>query len=1174
MRKKNIFKIFISFLIILTTLFQTNLTVFAASSATLTGNDSDSSVNLSWSTDYSASKYYILQRNENGKSWYNVNDSGSISVKPDSKDFTTAGTHYYTVPVTGYYNIYTAGSQGASYGNNTGGKGAAFTSKVFLLKGDVLTINVGKPGTNGGGSGAAAGGGYTSVILNNSSYIQVAGGGGAGGTATGGGAATTTLNRGTTPNLTAGTNSTSSQGGGGGGAPGGAGGAYVNDVATITYYCSPWGNAYSGHNSVLYVKSDKTITFNDPLVGQVTLVAGRTHTWNYWHSFQQARVVINGVSIAQQTKYIASWCWNSDAAYGGTEQIGTPVAKASTGGSSFLNNSINGKTIANTTVSNTYTALTGKVTISCDSIVEANIATSATSNFKDIDAPNDVTSYDITTNNDGSLMTWNVPSDNKTTNNYQILVYGWGAGASDSLVATSNTLTYEYASGLKGYYYYVDYKATGTVNSSHTFTNKNNYFINFADTRYIHIAPVDNAGNIGRTTTFQIPGMYTSNEAFVETPDLAAPDKPYDGEVLSFSGTTVVLGWGIPEDNGTDYWHRLESWNADTYKRLLISDELKVNITTGLKGYYYYVDSSPNGVVTKSCTYVNTNRTNTIDLLSYGFETSYLHVAAVDYAGNISETYTFPCNLLDAITIPVRTDKIKISSDLNNYYLQNAQTNTYFVRASQTNESKFNLSFNSIAEHSSRNESYQKLYEYLANKRQPNDALYEISNNGNKQIIHEYLCDQVTGPKQWVMLNGNSDGNVKIDNGIINVSNVTLLRNAQFYNLNNLTTMYVNASHDNEVITIKPEARIQYKFEEENNTISSRDSFIDEVGFEVDGNKLDENNKINLIVDATSPEIVLSDVYEEDSENYNPLITNPTIITLEYADYINNYNPENPEYGSGVESNNGNVKVSIIQEQTNDGGAPITKVYTEETANSFVTIIKDNDKTGKILLNIDPTYYEEMSGFITIKVELSDNVGNVTVKEFRVLIMRLDASIKNISVSQYNGTNSFIAGENGVVEIETDGFIDQVSIVFPSALQELAEQEATLNGDYNEDEQSSQLSVDLGRMFNETYPRDNNGNITRVAPNLQTKLWGSANKGGMQWNGLDYEHCYLKHFFYAPIYSQPNAYDVYVIAYKQDPKHPNKIYQVSKKLVMNIGLVNGDVIEDITHGVKDRINDN
>ena len=43
--KKNIFKIITSFLIIITILFQTNLTVLAASS-TLTGTPSTSSVNL------------------------------------------------------------------------------------------------------------------------------------------------------------------------------------------------------------------------------------------------------------------------------------------------------------------------------------------------------------------------------------------------------------------------------------------------------------------------------------------------------------------------------------------------------------------------------------------------------------------------------------------------------------------------------------------------------------------------------------------------------------------------------------------------------------------------------------------------------------------------------------------------------------------------------------------------------------------------------------------------------------------------------------------------------------------------------------------------------------------------------------------------------------------------
>lgn len=135
---------------------------------------------------------------------------------------------------------------------------------------------------------------------------------------------------------------------------------------------------------------------------------------------------------------------------------------------------------------------------------------------------------------------------------------------------------------------------------------------------------------------------YISGDAItnIYTPDTAAPDKPSNGEI-SANNDNIVITWKRPEDNGTDYWHKIQSYLKDENSLsgtgdLLNEEIVKANVLTGVKGYYYYIDNLSSGTVTKSNTFVNENSIE----VPVATTDRYLHVAAVDKAGNLSGTYT------------------------------------------------------------------------------------------------------------------------------------------------------------------------------------------------------------------------------------------------------------------------------------------------------------------------------------------------------------------------------------------------------------------------------------------------------------------------------------------------------------------------------------------------------
>ncbi len=488
----------------------------------------------------------------------------------------------------------------------------------------------------------------------------------------------------------------------------------------------------------------------------------------------------------------------------------------------------------------------------------------------------------------------------------------------------------------------------------------------------------------------------------------------------------------------------------------------------------------------------------------------------------------------------IKTDQIKI--DGSNVYKDPTRDKTYFIK----NNTLFNLSFNGMIDSNTN----IKFLPMITNVDTFTVGKLETSINNNDFVFNENLS---VSPINTIKLLEYKDSfsAIRKDNSTPN-TNKTLLSYKQGYMVSN--------TKDGQLIEIVPHSSstlIRTKNGKDyTTTYNTKDSD-------------DKNHNIFVECDSTKPTITNNSVYDLGNSDYNPLISTKTDIVIKYSDFVSALNVANPKYGSGVDTKN--IKLTITQEQNDDGSPSISKVYTDSSVQDFLEIKANDLYSGTVTLHIDPAKYSDMSGFINFKLEITDNVGNTATKEYRILVLDFDAKVLNAAPGNRQNTNKFAQGENGKIEIETNGFADKIDFKFPSTLDNLAQNEKSNAGDIENPIWQE------GRVLSDTYPRDKDGNVIAVLPEMQTKLWGTENIGGMQWNENNYEHCSLIHYFYAPLYSQNGKYQVLVTIYKTDPLYPDKIYTVQKTYDFYIGQNSDDpldIIAPITEEFRDTISDN
>lgn len=163
--------------------------------------------------------------------------------------------------------------------------------------------------------------------------------------------------------------------------------------------------------------------------------------------------------------------------------------------------------------------------------------------------------------------------------------------------------------------------------------------------------------------------------AGVTATDFAAPDKISDQVTKEpLDGKSIRVTWQVPSDNGTDYYHKVESYLTGSTSMLCKSNVTKNTLVSGVMGYYYLVDQNGDTVVTGNANYVQDPHVNVVTA-EYN---QYLHIAAVDVAGNISETTHILIDAKDVLW-KLYTKQLVIDASADNVYP--ATDKSWYVRA-------------------------------------------------------------------------------------------------------------------------------------------------------------------------------------------------------------------------------------------------------------------------------------------------------------------------------------------------------------------------------------------------------------------------------------------------------------------------------------------------------------
>lgn len=608
-------------------------------------NEGKGAVDLSWSqSDQNNKTYLVYQKRENG-AWIRVNSADDISsTTVISEAYSFEGQEkQYTIPYTGLYTIKALGAQGASYESYTGGYGGSVGGKFWLRKGDVLTYAVG--GQNGYNSGGNAtdygnGGGMTSVVSDQKGELMIAGGGGGASPGGNGG------NGGSAASVIDGHDGESGMAGGGAGYQGGCAGEkivhhHTNDCYVDASYTPAFGSW------------DGKVDGFDCYADSNTKTSGYAHTKD-----DDPRHVIR---VGWESyAYSEGTLWNlngySGLATNGNTQLNVSVHTNSWGSTDGLNLSKSKYRVMNQNGS----------TISSGSFSSAmNSSSSSGSSGSSWENPDG--SWGGSPDVRDFYGTFHFKLPEGTTRIY--LYLDFYHNAYDAWF-TSEITGLSFSGGRK-----LNCGMTeGQVLSSKPAYGGSNYVS--SDALMYEMYSGVRSGSGYATLDAEAVGYQESLDLTgVVATDFAAPDKISDQVTKEpLDGKSICVTWQTPKDNGTDYYHKVESYLTGSTSMLCKSNVTKNTLVSGVMGYYYLVDQKEDTVVTGNANYVQDPHVNVVTA-EYN---QYLHIAAVDVAGNISDTTHILIDAKDVLW-KLYTKQLVIDASADNVYP--ATDKSWYVRA-------------------------------------------------------------------------------------------------------------------------------------------------------------------------------------------------------------------------------------------------------------------------------------------------------------------------------------------------------------------------------------------------------------------------------------------------------------------------------------------------------------
>ncbi len=885
------------------TLYAKWVTLVLQCEANYTDNGGKGAVNLSWSQPDNQQKTYKLFESTNGTGFVTLYGAKEATQKKETKkDFAYKGAkEVYTVPYSGFYDIFAYGAQGGgTVGSYVGGNGGGCTARIYLTAGEQLTVTVGgQNGYNGGGTGTGYGngGGATTIVSNLKGTIMVAGGGGAAGQGGNGGAG------GESTSLRADKASAGASGYSGGGAGHVGGNAGEHTVHNHTAECMHVhvGDTVSGGRCYTYTDCGSTsFTKNSHCEG----------------SYRCDRDVYGNVIYGDRCGGTCTAYCSHDKKTGHCKNKTTYICNKC--GTAYPN------------VSPGVCMAGGDYVLTCEKTGVAECGYT-----------------------DGQVLS-SKPA------------YG-----GSNYVNARYTTNFRYASG----------KQTGNGKVS-----------------------IEAAG-VGFMNILSLKG--------VSAPDLAAPDA-VDVSTVRFDAdgdSAIKVTFATPKDNGTSYWYRAKSYKEGTSTELCTSNITTETLTTGVRGYYYILDTIPVQTVSAANAQnkgIPLTSTSIRVLLKEGVQ--YLHVAAVDVAGNVGSTTHIKLDYTDvvgAVVWNVETEQIAVTDVINGkdrgtVYQKDAKT--YYVRAD--GEGAFMLSYRSFLRGKA-DEDYQIDYQIFD---------VAMAEGGQQRYITEIPYSVPIG----------SETNLDVSQFVREMSGNSILQDA----------MNTGAYR-------KRDAKDNYFYQ----------------AFSIPKTYHGKSLAVTPVAGATHNGTVIYSEWEKDVPHAITLIADgeaPIISGLELL--------ENKEL---IDRGEEKVTLNIVAVDAVSG---VKEFYLEiMNTDNFRSNTYYPNQNGCIEVDIteDKTLF---AGDITVTAYAVDNVGNETEIIHGATEFSLTAEVERM-LSPHEPI--FKCGESGILTITTWGYVERIEVEFPKEFiqqnPDLNKSYSYINSPHYKQEETLQFMVPLNVPANEQY---------------------------------------------------------------------------------------------------------
>ena len=486
--------------------------------------DGSGAVDLTWRQPDEQDKVYQVFQSTDGKVWNRIYTTSDIrSIIQVNQSFAGDGEqHFYDVPYSGLYRISAYGAQGGAYKGFLGGYGGSAIGTFWLDKEERLTVRAGKQygdSTGGKGNPYAGGGGYSVVQSTVRGLLLMAGGGGGAGESgdglPGGSAQSLTVN---------GSRGESGGSGGGGGYQGGCAGELIvhHHLPGICNHVHQGDASSYGGCYTIPVSCGKTL--EHILTGTTTWYWGGPdedycpncgadaskgescsgHETEHYkhvcpvHGIQSRNDDADTPSVCTVVACYAVGCGQTEAYICGHHENEIISSKPAYGGSSYVNRGI----ARFYSVEQGVQQGNGLIDIQAEEVGYHLNTELLGVKATDKEAPETIRSKDVERvmeDIDVIRVCWEKPEDIGTKYFHQVKSYAMDTfhniGISN---VTENILT----SGVAGYYYCVDYDPSKDFNRQEFFfiEQPEVHVILTDEIQYLHVAPVDVAGNIGEIT--------------------------------------------------------------------------------------------------------------------------------------------------------------------------------------------------------------------------------------------------------------------------------------------------------------------------------------------------------------------------------------------------------------------------------------------------------------------------------------------------------------------------------------------------------------------------------------------------------------------------------------------------------------------------------------------------